>query len=108
MKAYLVREALKLTKDVDFRRMVAEMLEYATFEEYYGYGPKLTPKDTFARWLWTEAWSMARQEWSMGGCQCHRLPEYDLDGSYFTGRCVWCEERDRQRMDAYADLPARF
>jgi len=35
------------------------------------------------------------------GCTCYLLPEVDMDGSAFSGRCRWCEEDvDKLMRDA--------
>lgn len=35
------------------------------------------------------------------GCTCHLLPEFDMDGSLFSGRCRWCEKHEAQTTEDY-------
>lgn len=35
------------------------------------------------------------------GCTCDRLPQFDMDGSLFSGRCRWCEKHEAQMTEDY-------
>ena len=39
------------------------------------------------------------------GCQCHHLPEFDMDGGRFPGHCNWCHN-NRQDLLRFDEPPA--
>lgn len=42
------------------------------------------------------------------GCTCHQLPDTDMDGSAFGGRCRWCQEQQRKSNDVCEFLQKRL